>query len=166
MFVAIIDEEVLVYERVKKKGYIRLTTNKGILNLELHCEMVRVVGGLETLNKMEKIETDDNDKPLEDIIIEDTIVFVDPFKEAEELLKKEREDEIKKEEEEKAKLKSWKVEKKSSEENNLVAFKQGVGKYINPSVMKRSKESDTSDVSDTTKKKTKLSTGFGDFSTW
>ncbi|XP_014775998.1 RING-type E3 ubiquitin-protein ligase PPIL2 [Octopus bimaculoides] len=261
---AIIDEEVLVYERVKKKGYIRLTTNKGILNLELHCEMVpktcdnfiklcsngyykntifhrsirnfmiqggdpdgtgkggnsiwekpfkdefkpnlthsgrgvlsmansgpntnksqffitfrscghldnkhsvfgKVVGGLETLNKMEKIETDDNDKPLEDIIIEDTIVFVDPFKEAEELLKKEREDEIKKEEEEKAKLKSWKVEKKSSEENNLVAFKQGVGKYINPSVMKRSKESDTSDVSDTTKKKTKLSTGFGDFSTW
>ena len=35
-----IDDDVLTYERVKKKGYVRLVTNKGSLNLELHCEMV------------------------------------------------------------------------------------------------------------------------------
>lgn len=28
------------YERVKKKGYVRLVTNLGPLNVELHCDMV------------------------------------------------------------------------------------------------------------------------------
>ncbi|XP_033116993.1 RING-type E3 ubiquitin-protein ligase PPIL2-like [Anneissia japonica] len=37
---AVIDEDIIRYERVKKKGYVRLTTNKGTLNLELHCDMV------------------------------------------------------------------------------------------------------------------------------
>ena len=43
---AIIDEDILRYEIAKKngkKGYVRLITNFGPLNLELHCEMVRVV---------------------------------------------------------------------------------------------------------------------------
>jgi peptidyl-prolyl cis-trans isomerase-like 2 len=35
---AIIDEDLVRYERVKKKGYVRLTTNKGPLNLELYCD--------------------------------------------------------------------------------------------------------------------------------
>ncbi|XP_023931620.1 peptidyl-prolyl cis-trans isomerase-like 2, partial [Lingula anatina] len=37
---ALIDEDIIKYERVKKKGYVRLVTSKGVLNLELHCEMV------------------------------------------------------------------------------------------------------------------------------
>ncbi|XP_066997880.1 RING-type E3 ubiquitin-protein ligase PPIL2 [Anabrus simplex] len=37
---AIIDEDLVRYERVKKKGYVRLVTNVGFLNLELHCDMV------------------------------------------------------------------------------------------------------------------------------
>lgn len=41
-FAAAIDEDVLRYQFVKKKGYVRLHTNKGDLNLELHCDMVRV----------------------------------------------------------------------------------------------------------------------------
>ena len=28
------------YRRVKKKGYVRLVTNRGPLNLELHCDLV------------------------------------------------------------------------------------------------------------------------------
>ena len=28
------------YDRVKKKGYVRLVTNVGPLNLELHCDYV------------------------------------------------------------------------------------------------------------------------------
>jgi len=40
-FVAdLIDEDVLRYERVKKKGYVRLNTNYGPLSIELHCDMV------------------------------------------------------------------------------------------------------------------------------
>ena len=37
---AIIDEDLLRYERIKKKGYVRVVTNKGQLNLELHADMV------------------------------------------------------------------------------------------------------------------------------
>jgi len=37
---AIIEEDVVRYSRVKKKGYVRIVTNLGPLNLELHCELV------------------------------------------------------------------------------------------------------------------------------
>ena len=40
---AVIEEDVLRYQFVKKKGYVRLHTNKGDLNLELHCDLVSVV---------------------------------------------------------------------------------------------------------------------------
>lgn len=40
LFAAVIDEDVLRYQFVKKKGYVRLHTNKGDLNLELHCDLV------------------------------------------------------------------------------------------------------------------------------
>ncbi|XP_069789773.1 RING-type E3 ubiquitin-protein ligase PPIL2 isoform X3 [Narcine bancroftii] len=36
---AAIDDDQLRYRYVKKKGYVRLHTSKGDLNLELHCEM-------------------------------------------------------------------------------------------------------------------------------
>ena len=35
---AVLEEDVVRYERVKKKGYVRMTTNLGPLNFELHCE--------------------------------------------------------------------------------------------------------------------------------
>lgn len=37
---AILDDSVIRYERVKKKGYVRLNTNVGPLNIELHCDIV------------------------------------------------------------------------------------------------------------------------------
>lgn len=37
---AIVAEDELRYERVKKKGYVRLQTNFGALNLELHSDLV------------------------------------------------------------------------------------------------------------------------------
>lgn len=37
---AIIADDLVRYERVKKKGYVRLVTNFGTLNLELHCDIV------------------------------------------------------------------------------------------------------------------------------
>lgn len=36
---AIVDEDLIRYERVKKKGYVRLVTNFGNLNLELFCDL-------------------------------------------------------------------------------------------------------------------------------
>ena len=37
---AILEEDIVRFARIKKKGYVRLTTNHGPLNLELHCEYV------------------------------------------------------------------------------------------------------------------------------
>ncbi|TPX41271.1 hypothetical protein SeMB42_g05636 [Synchytrium endobioticum] len=44
-----------------------------------HTVFGKVVGGLETLSKMEKVPTDDRDRPTEPIQIKDVVVFVDPF---------------------------------------------------------------------------------------
>lgn len=40
LLAAAIDEDVLRYQFVKKKGYVRLHTSHGDLNLELHCDLV------------------------------------------------------------------------------------------------------------------------------
>lgn len=37
---AILDDHIVRYERVKKKGYVRLNTNLGPLNIELYCDTV------------------------------------------------------------------------------------------------------------------------------
>jgi peptidyl-prolyl cis-trans isomerase-like protein 2 len=37
---AVIDKDTLRYKAVKKKGYVRIHTNHGDLNVELHCDMI------------------------------------------------------------------------------------------------------------------------------
>eukprot|EP00095_Tigriopus_kingsejongensis_P008357 maker-scaffold1160_size58366-snap-gene-0.8 protein:Tk08357 transcript:maker-scaffold1160_size58366-snap-gene-0.8-mRNA-1 annotation:"peptidyl-prolyl cis-trans isomerase-like 2" len=174
---ATLEDSVVRYAMVKKKGYVRVITNKGPLNFELHCDYVpktcenfiklcqknyyngisfhrcirhfmiqggdptktgsggqsfwaepfgdefkphlshtgrgilsmansgpnsntsqffitfrsckhldgkhtvfgKVVGGMETLTLLEQVNTDNKDKPLEDIFIINTVVYVDPF---------------------------------------------------------------------------------------
>lgn len=257
---ALIDEDIIKYQRVKKKGYVRIMTSKGVLNIELHCEMVpktcdnfmkhclsgyynntvfhrsirnfmiqggdptgtgtggasawggsfkdefkpnlthsgrgilsmansgpntnksqffitfrscrhldgkhsvfgRVVGGLETLDAMEKVDTDKNDKPKEVMKIENIQVFVNPFEEAEEQLKKEREDEAVKDKEEAEALKQRFKPKK--EEGPKIFKTSGVGKYLNPAAVKH--DVDDSASSEPVKKKSKAKGGFGDFSSW
>lgn len=90
-----------------------------------HTVFGRVVGGLETLAAIEKVETDNKDRPIEDILILKTQVFVDPYQEADELLQKEREEAKKAEENEKSKLEVKK------EAPPLKVYRSGVGKYIN-----------------------------------
>lgn len=258
---AMIDDEVLTYERVKKKGYVRLVTNMGSLNLELHCEMVsktcdnfiklctqgyyedtifhrsirnfmiqggdpegtgkggesvwgppfkdefkpnlthsgrgvlsmansgpntnksqffitfrscrhldgkhsvfgKVVGGLDTLEKMEKIETDSSNKPLEEIQLKKCIVFIDPFKEAAEQLKKDREEE---EEKKRAEAEAKSAIRQKKVDQTPKVYKSGIGKYINPSLIKRSQEELTSAGPDSERKKLKGTYGFKDFSSW
>ncbi|THD19368.1 Peptidyl-prolyl cis-trans isomerase 4 [Fasciola hepatica] len=55
-----------------------------------HTVFGKVVGGMDTLNKVEMMETDKDDRPLEEIQIINCEVFVNPFKEVEEMLAKER----------------------------------------------------------------------------
>lgn len=49
-----------------------------------HTIFGRVVGGMETLSSMEAIGTDNQDKPIEDIVLQKALIFVDPFSEADE----------------------------------------------------------------------------------
>lgn len=46
-----------------------------------HTIFGRVVGGMDVLSKLEKVEVDEKSRPLNDIIMENVVVFVDPFEE-------------------------------------------------------------------------------------
>ncbi|KAG5518597.1 hypothetical protein PMAC_002993 [Pneumocystis sp. 'macacae'] len=57
-------------------------TYKEIKNLDRkHTIFGKVVGGMDTLDKMENSPVDSSNKPISDIIITDIIVFIDPFEE-------------------------------------------------------------------------------------
>ncbi|XP_019641125.1 PREDICTED: peptidyl-prolyl cis-trans isomerase-like 2 [Branchiostoma belcheri] len=265
-----IDSDELKYRFVKKKGYVRLRTNKGDLNIELHCDMVprtcenflrhcqnkyykgtqfhrsirnfmiqggdptatgkggesiwgkpfkdefkpnlthsgrgvlsmansgpnsnksqffityrscnhldrkhavfgRVVGGLDTLTAMEKVECDSTDKPQDDIMITDTLVFVDPYEEAETLLAEERRKQQEAEEEERKSYLNIPVKRKKEPEGPKV-FKSGVGKYINMASASTSsadpgtsRQTDSPQAAVPPKKKVKSSSKLTDFSAW
>lgn len=261
---AILEEDVVRYARVKKKAYVRLVTNVGPINVELHSDYVpktcenflklcqknyyngtkfhrsirhfmiqggdptgtgtggesywgepfkdefkpflthtgrgilsmansgpstnksqffitfrsckhldgkhtvfgKVVGGMETLSALERVETDNKDRPIEDLILERTSVFVDPFKEVDDQLAKERQEELEKTKVQEASL----IEKKKSGTEQKV-YGKGVGKFLNPSLKReaRKAESEESSSGVETKKKKKTSDasyGFSNFSAW
>ncbi|KZC06381.1 PREDICTED: peptidyl-prolyl cis-trans isomerase-like 2 [Dufourea novaeangliae] len=257
---AVIAEDLVRYERVKKKGYIRVVTNFGALNLELHCDLVpktcenfikhcqngyyegtkfhrsirnfmiqggdptntgnggtsiwgkkfedefkpnlihqgrgilsmansgpntngsqffitfrscrhldrkhtvfgKIVGGLETLNTIEKIDVDNKDRPIDDIVIQKTQVFVDPFQEADDQLAAERIVEATRLAEEAAKKKS----SNKMEKNELKIYRSGVGKYIKMDKDENKVEKEESSIEPVAKKKTATANSFGDFSSW
>lgn len=254
---AILDDDTVRYSRVKKKGYVQVVTNLGVLNIELYCDKTpkacenfiklsksgyyngtvfhrsirnfmiqggdptgkgtggesawgkpfndefrpnlshqgrgilsmantgpntnksqffityrscthldkkhtifgKVVGGLNTLNEMERIETDDEDRPIEDIKIIEVVAFVDPFQEVDDELQAAREEERKK-------LEREKVEKSQTavSQLSLKIYHSGIGKYINPAKRNTNEQQDLGPVE---KKKKKVVTGgFGNFSGW
>lgn len=252
---AVVEEDLVRYERVAKKGYVRLVTNLGPINLELYCNVFpktcenfmkhcesgyytgtkfhrsirnfmiqggdptgtgtggesiwgkpfedefkpnythtgrgvlsmansgpgtntsqffityrscnhldgkhtvfgKMVGGMDTLSAIEKIEVDNKDRPIEDIFIETTHIFVNPYTEADEALAQDR-------------LKSKEAESKSESKptpanKTLKLFKStsSVGKYINPDLVKK----DAKELSQPAVKKSKVTSyEFGKFSSW
>ncbi|XP_015908647.1 RING-type E3 ubiquitin-protein ligase PPIL2 [Parasteatoda tepidariorum] len=119
-----------------------------------HTIFGKVVGGLDTLNRMEKILTDKEDKPVEKIEILKVQIFVDPFQEIDDLLARLREEEKKESE------KSI-IAKKEPSTKKLKVYHQGVGKYIDASQVLNTKNDSVSDV-----KKKKNVSGKFDFSKW
>lgn len=130
-----------------------------------HTIFGKLVGGLDTLNEMEKIEVDNKDCPIEDIIIQKVEVFVNPFQEAEEELAREREDEAIKQAKEIAQ-----VNKNKRINQKLKVFRDGVGKYLDLSQFKSNTNTSTSTEvkKEPALKKIKLENfgGFGDFKSW
>lgn len=283
---AVIDEDIIRYERVKKKGYVRMNTSKGMLNIELRCDLVpktcenfmklcakgyykgtkfhrsikyfmiqggdptgtgtggesiwgepfkdefkpnlshtgrgilsmansgpdtnksqffitfksckhldgkhtifgSIVGGLDTLNAMEKVETDKKDRPVKAITIEDTVIFVDPYEEVDKEIAEERarlkdEEEAKK----KAPTQSYSTVIAPGTSDKPRVYRSGVGMYLAKAVTagdndrpstsssstvastsgmtKRPKEKDSSGYQ-SNKKKVKSSSNLSDFSGW
>jgi len=109
-----------------------------------HTVFGRIVGGFETLNAIEEIEVDNKDQPISDINIIQTHVFVDPFQEVDDKMAEERQEELNNTQgintmstidiQEKKNISSVAVPGVK-----LKTFKSGVGKYINPSALQKTK---------------------------
>lgn len=255
---AVISEDLVRYEKVKKKGYVRFLTNFGALNLELSCDLVsktcenfmkhcqngyydgtkfhrsirnfmiqggdptntgnggksiwgkpfedefkpnlvhqgrgilsmansgpntngsqffitfrscrhldrkhtvfgKIVGGLDTLNAIEKVEVDNKDRPIEDIVIQGVQVFVDPFQEADDQLAAERAAEAERLAQEANQSKT--TDKKDNDIQKI--YRSGIGKYVKLEHEKADKRDANAEPA--TKKKKVLSQSYGDFSSF
>lgn len=126
----------------------------------------KLVGGLDTLSEFEKIEVDNKDRPIEDIVIQKAQVFVDPYQEADEQLMKERAAEI-----EKQHQLVLEEQKRKQKAKPLKVYRDGVGKYLNTANDNKTTVTATAAIAEApleplTKKKKKDSSGFGNFSSW
>lgn len=118
-----------------------------------HTIFGRLVGGMDVLTKIEDIKTDDADKPVNDIIILKAAVFVDPYKEADNLIENKRK-QMKEIEEVKEKVKDDKPK----------PIRKGVGAFINLDAIHKD---DQDNIQMVPKKKVKtIRSTFGDFSNW
>lgn len=79
------------------------------------------------MNTIEKIEVDNKDKPIEDIIIQGVQVFVDPFQEADDQLVAERAAEVERLAQEANQSKSM---DKTDRNDTQKIYRSGVGKYM------------------------------------
>jgi len=139
-----------------------------------HTIFGRVVGGLDVLQKLENVPTDEGNRPDEDIIMENVVVFVDPF---EEFQKQKREkDELEKMREEIKKQggteddKTTWTGKRIRGDGSVTQGEQsgGVGKYLKAGTNTSKGKHVTNDdllEAEPVKKKVK-SGGFGNFDGW
>eukprot|EP00246_Nothoceros_aenigmaticus_P009113 TRINITY_DN24435_c0_g1_i1.p1 TRINITY_DN24435_c0_g1~~TRINITY_DN24435_c0_g1_i1.p1 ORF type:complete len:596 (+),score=117.61 TRINITY_DN24435_c0_g1_i1:149-1936(+) len=135
-----------------------------------HTVFGRVVGGMEVLANMEKVPTDDDDRPLEEIRLLRVSIFVNPYTELDEEEERERSKPVKTAEEiaEEEKVGAW--FSNPGPGLSLVANGTGVGKYLKTRGV--SKDIDTSAPSfhdSVPSKKRKVAAAgvdFKDFSGW
>lgn len=133
-----------------------------------HTIFGKLVGGLEALTEMERVEVDNRDRPIQNIFIQRVQVFVDPFQEADEQLAKARADEL-----ERVQREAEEKQKKTAKAQPLKVFRSGVGKYLDKDITKRalveSTEPSTSRTDPLLAKKRKHEekmSKFGNFSSW
>lgn len=113
---------------------------------------------------MENVESDPKtDRPKEEIRIDCTTVFVDPYEEADAQIAEERK---KTQLEEAVPESTVKKSQPKPGSQGPPTYRQGVGKYINPAATKRVAEEEPSTSTAVPVAKKKPSRGFGDFSSW
>ncbi|KAJ2952549.1 hypothetical protein O0L34_g6870 [Tuta absoluta] len=127
-----------------------------------HTIFGKLVGGIDTVNLIEQIEVDNKDRPVHDIVIEATQVFVDPFQEAEEQLAIERAEELKRQ----AELEGPGVKPKKATKQPLKVFRDGVGKYLNLQEVASTSKPAKPDETPVKKTKKDKNYNFGSFDSW
>jgi peptidyl-prolyl cis-trans isomerase-like protein 2 len=140
-----------------------------------HTIFARVVGGLDTtLSKMENSEVGEKDRPVTDMLIEDVVVFVDPFEE----WQKERKDKENKEiEEEQIRKAGGRADERTTWTGKRIRADgkvesgegegAGVGKYLKKTMADTGGEDEIVGIveEEPVRKKTKVG-GFGNFDAW
>lgn len=145
-----------------------------------HTIFGKVVGGLETLGTLENAPVSDDDKrPIDDIVIQDVSVFVDPFEEFQKA-KKEKDD---------AEMEREEIRRMGGTEDDRTTWTgkrirgagtpmpedqaSVVGKYMNGNVVDDGGDGDgiveeweSEAMKEPVKKKSKVGNGFGNFDSW
>lgn len=133
-----------------------------------HTVFGGVVGGLTTLAAMEKVPTDDNDQPLEEIKITSVTVFVNPYAESDEENGEKGEDEKIENDEENEKMGSW-YSNPGIGATETAAVGSGVGRYLKARNTQAEAATDTLVKANGSSKKRKVgisSVEYKDFSGW
>ncbi|KAJ3041845.1 RING-type E3 ubiquitin-protein ligase ppil2 [Rhizophlyctis rosea] len=140
-----------------------------------HTIFGKVVGGLDVLTKMERIPTDDGDRPEEEIKIKNVVVFVDPFEDFSKQLGNKLASEAAKEMREKE-AREKRIREAGRGAPSTSTAGGGVGKYLNAARSAGSGKRGADDVGSgldwgasevgNAKKKAKGGSSYGDFSTW
>lgn len=138
-----------------------------------------VVDGKDVLSKMEAVQTDGSNRPLNKIFIRDVVVFVDPF---EEFQTQRKEQERQEHEQEEIRRKggtdddrtTW-TGKRIRGDGTIVSAegKESVGKYLNKDAVSGNGSDESKaigsrleDWQEPVRKKMKGSGGFGNFDSW
>lgn len=140
-----------------------------------HTIFGRVVGGMDVLSKLENVPGDDSNRPLKDIVMENVVIFVDPFEEFQKQKREKEEaekaqDEIKKQGGTEDDKTTW-TGKRLRADGSLAKSEAsgGVGKYLKTTGVGASKNGnpELDDTLDTEPAKKKIkSGGFGNFDGW
>ncbi|BDA49532.1 Peptidyl-prolyl cis-trans isomerase-like 2 [Coccomyxa sp. Obi] len=135
-----------------------------------HTVFGRVVGGFEVLTAMEKVPTDDDDRPLQEIKIKGATVFVNPYKEEEEAERKAAEEaRLKAEREagpptEEEKVGSW--FSNPAAQQSTAGKGTGVGKYLNVQAVRKAASSGVDEGAPGPPAKKSKQASYGNFDAW
>lgn len=137
-----------------------------------HTIFGRVVGGMDTLNRLENVKGDDKDKPIDKIELEDIVVFVDPFEEFQKQRAEKEETEREKEairkaggtEDDRTTWTGKRIRADGKVEQQDAAI--GVGKYLKAALQANDEIVGIVDDAPQEPAKKKAKTGFGSFDNW
>lgn len=147
-----------------------------------HTVFGRVVGGMDTLSRIENIEVGEGDRPVTDVVMQEVVVFLDPFEEARKERREQDEKEVEQEEVRKMGGReddrtTWTGKRLRGEGGKGAlgagagAGGAGIGKYLDAARGAEGRDGDVvveewEGAEEPVRKKVKAGAGFGNFDSW